>query len=233
MTAKTFQCPNCGSALTTEGGEREVQCPFCRSSVIVPNELSGPAQPARRSFANVFLKDDFSDPSSGWEPKEKNQNYTTEYKDGHYHIAIQPNYPHARTMFRENFTDCSVEMDVQKIAGEDFSLIGVIARGSDDGYYSFEFDYRGHIGIFQADSSFNSTKLIVGHYDPTKIDPKGVNHIQGICDGQNLSIVLNGQFVAEVQNSTFKEGGIGFTVNPGKAGNAVEVLFSNFVVKGP
>ena len=36
---KSFNCPNCGSALTPDGDLKEVKCPFCGSTVIVPEQL--------------------------------------------------------------------------------------------------------------------------------------------------------------------------------------------------
>jgi DNA-directed RNA polymerase subunit RPC12/RpoP len=36
---KMFQCPNCGSPLNAGGTEKQVQCAYCGSSVIVPEEL--------------------------------------------------------------------------------------------------------------------------------------------------------------------------------------------------
>ena len=42
---KTFQCPNCGSTVTTSGAEKEVQCAYCGSTVIVPEELREAPQP--------------------------------------------------------------------------------------------------------------------------------------------------------------------------------------------
>ena len=40
---KTFQCPNCGSSVTTTGAEKEVKCAYCGTTVIVPAELRNPA----------------------------------------------------------------------------------------------------------------------------------------------------------------------------------------------
>jgi hypothetical protein len=36
---KSFNCPNCGSALMPEGDAKDVKCAFCGSTVIVPAEL--------------------------------------------------------------------------------------------------------------------------------------------------------------------------------------------------
>ena len=57
--AKSFNCPNCGSALTASGTEKEVKCAFCGSSVIVPGELRDqtPAkQFTREEFAAMLDK---------------------------------------------------------------------------------------------------------------------------------------------------------------------------------
>src|SRR5512146_566817 len=35
----TFQCPNCGSPLTAHGSDKEIQCSYCGSTVIVPEGL--------------------------------------------------------------------------------------------------------------------------------------------------------------------------------------------------
>src|ERR1700690_1826361 len=42
---KTFQCPNCGSTVTTSGADKEVQCAYCGTTVIVPEELRDAPQP--------------------------------------------------------------------------------------------------------------------------------------------------------------------------------------------
>jgi outer membrane protein assembly factor BamB len=40
MTAQTFNCPTCGAPLDYDGGpETTIHCPFCNSSVVVPEEL--------------------------------------------------------------------------------------------------------------------------------------------------------------------------------------------------
>jgi outer membrane protein assembly factor BamB len=40
MTTQTFNCPTCGAPLDYDGGpETTIHCPFCNSSVVVPEEL--------------------------------------------------------------------------------------------------------------------------------------------------------------------------------------------------
>ena len=46
MPAQSFTCPNCGAALDAPGDDTAtIKCPFCSTSVIVPEELRTPAAP--------------------------------------------------------------------------------------------------------------------------------------------------------------------------------------------
>ena len=36
---RSFNCPNCGSPLKSDGAAKEITCPSCHSTVIVPEEL--------------------------------------------------------------------------------------------------------------------------------------------------------------------------------------------------
>ena len=47
--AQSFNCPNCGAPLDYDGTDLTVRCPFCSSSVIVPETLRPTAPVAGRS----------------------------------------------------------------------------------------------------------------------------------------------------------------------------------------
>jgi hypothetical protein len=132
-----------------------------------------------------------------------------------------------------DFINFSVEVDVQKISGADYGTVGVVGRLTKRGFYSFEFDFRGHYGIFEFDSHFNPRVLTHAHLDPNTVNQKGVNHIKGICDHGDLTLILNDQVLSHIQSSTYTKGCAGFIINPGKVGNAVDVVVSHLVVKGP
>jgi DNA-directed RNA polymerase subunit RPC12/RpoP len=36
---QTFACPSCGAALSAAGANKEIKCPYCGSTVVVPAEL--------------------------------------------------------------------------------------------------------------------------------------------------------------------------------------------------
>ena len=153
---KNVSVPELWIAAHSHRWGKEIQCQYCKSTVIVPDELLAP-QPQSRLFTNVLLEYDFSDPSDKRSQKGKRQ----EFKDGHCHIHLDPTYGRAAVDSTGDFTNFSVEVDVQKISGADYSSVGVVGRLTGRGFYSFEFDYRGHYGIFEYDS----------HFHPESIDP--------------------------------------------------------------
>ena len=339
---KTFPCPNCGSTVTTTGAEKEVQCAYCGSTVIVPEELRDAPQPQPQPmqynfgptsqpndqvfqnletagkvaagatigftaisfilpiiltcvilaavggilfyvfsnvnsalqqsnqtastvsapinvistavpvptdtmvpteaiptpvpFSKTLFTDDFTDSSSGWD-KHHDSNYTFEYKNGHYHVLINKRdggydiWPPSTN----NYKNVSVEADVQQTTGPNDGLIGVVCRAKDDGsVYAFEFDQNGDYGIYKSDASGNTNALDEGTLDPNTINQDDVNHIEGVCDGNTLTLLLNNQVLLQTQDSSITAGGAGVIVQTGSSGDpGVDVLFSNFVVKGP
>ena len=48
---KSFNCPNCGSALMPNGNAKQIKCGFCGSTVIVPEDLRDPDQEAHEELS--------------------------------------------------------------------------------------------------------------------------------------------------------------------------------------
>src|SRR3989304_836668 len=56
MMARTFECPSCGAAQEYHGGpETSLKCPYCGTTVVVPEELRPPRpeRPAPEFVINV------------------------------------------------------------------------------------------------------------------------------------------------------------------------------------
>jgi DNA-directed RNA polymerase subunit RPC12/RpoP len=340
----TFQCPNCGSPLTANGSDKEIQCSYCGSTVIVPEELraappppvttfefrpapsvvpqesstvstsagcatklglviglaaaaigivvavavffipsrvispvvqqTSPAQSAGQStaaaavslaqnaiqtanalvktsvpptpaptepvptpvpFTKTLFQDTFSSASSGW-PRARNSKYTLEYKGGNYHVLInEQNVGQEVTRNGEgSYADASIEVDVQQTAGPSDGLIGVTCRNDNNGdFYSFEFSQDGAYGIYKY-SNDNGNSLDEQTLEPGLIQQNGVNHLEGVCAGDTLTLLLNGQVLSQVQDSSYTEGQAGLLVRTGSSGaSGADVLFSHLLVKGP
>ncbi len=187
-------------------------------------------------FSKVLFKDNFTKTNSGWDTSH-DANYTLEYKSGKYHILINKTDGgqvvwNANT---DNLTDMSVEVDAQETAGPSDGLIGIACRASQDGgMYTFEFDQNGDYGIYKYDASGNATSLDESTLSPNTVSQGNVNHIEGVCSGSTLTLVLNGQALLQVEDSDYTTGGAGLIVRTGSSGDAgIDTLFSNFLVKGP
>ena len=339
---KSFQCPNCGSSVHTDGTQKEVKCEYCGTSVIVPEELRDQPAPAFTSapftpspmeinfqgytptvnddvaksigtaakvtvgvtavsfilpivltcvilafvggvmffvfsnvnksissalpstdslstaqpalvldtfvptssptpfntptpYTKVLLKDNFTNPSSGWE-KLQNSDYTLEYKKGKYHVLVNKQNGGQVVWIGNKYTDMSIEVDVQQTAGPTDGEVGVACRPTDSGgFYAFEFNQNGQYGIYKStDWNSPSEPLAEGTLDPNTLSATSTIHIQGVCDGSNLTLLLNGQAMLQAQDSDYTKGGAGLIVTAGNSGNpGVDVLFSNFLAKGP
>jgi len=343
---KSFQCPNCGSSVYTDGTQKEAKCEYCGSTVIVPEELREQPAPAFTStpftstpmeinfqgytptvnddvaksigtaakvtagvtvgvtavsvilpiiltcvilafvggilffvfsnvnqsissalvptdsfstaeptsipdtpvptlsptpidtptpYTKVLLKDNFSNPSSGWD-KLQSADYTLEYKKGKYHVLINKQNGGQVVWIGSKYTDMSIEVDVQQTAGPSDGEIGVACRTSDSGgFYAFEFNQDGQYGIYKStDWNSPSEPLIEGTLDSNTFSATSATHLEGVCDGSNLTLLLNGQALLQTQDSDYTKGGAGLIVTTGNSGVlGVDVLFSNFLAKGP
>ncbi len=330
--SKTFQCPNCGSPVMASGADKEVQCSYCGSTVIVPEELrdqppqtshdytssnssdqeilqtigtvgkvaagvtagvsvmsfilpvvltclilgvvggilyavfsninspssQGPnlpsipfiatATPAPTltpepsptpiptpiPFSKTLFKDNFSNSSSGWD-RARNSKYTLEYKNNTYHVVINEQDAGQAIWISNKFKDVSVEVDTQETAGPSDGKIGVSCRNTDDGrMYSFEYSQDGTYGIYKYSSDGTATSLDENQLDPNTITQGGVNHLEGTCVGDVLTLILNGQPLLQVEDSEYTSGGSGLIVRTGSSGEAgIDVSFTNYLVKGP
>jgi hypothetical protein len=113
-------------------------------------------------------------------------------------------------------------------------MMGVTCRDDDNGnFYSFEFSQDGTYGIYKY-SNASGDALDENNLDPNTVNQNDVNHIEGVCSGDTLTLLLNGQVLSQVVDSDYPKGIVGMTVRTGSSGDpGVDVLISDFVVKGP
>ena len=206
-------------------------------AAVTPTEVPTPTEPipTPEPYAKVLFKDDFSSTSSGL-PRDRNSKYTLEYKGGKYHVLINEQGHGQEVTWdgEKSYTNVSIEADFQQTAGPSDGLMGVTCRDDDNGnFYSFEFSQNGTFGIYKYSNS-SGDALDEKTMNPDTVNQNDVNHIEGVCDGDTLTLLLNGQVLSQVQDSDYAKGAVGLTVRTGSSGDpGVDVLISNFVVKGP
>ena len=194
----------------------------------VPTPINTPV-----AFKKVLFKDTFTNPSSGWSISH-DSNYTMEYKNGKYHVLVNKQDGGQIVWLSKTYTDSSTEVDVQQTAGPGEGQIGLACRASDAGsLYSFEFSQNGSYGIYKY-TDWNSDALAEGTLDPNTIEAGSVIHLEGICDGQTLTLALNGTPLLQAQDSDYTRGSNGLIIRTAGNGDpGIDVLFSNYIVKGP
>ncbi len=184
-------------------------------------------------FTKVLLKDNFTNPSSGWD-RANTADSTVEYMKGKYHVLIKTQKGSQVQWLGSKYTDMSVEVDVQQTAGPSDAEIGVACRVTNaGGFYAFEFTQDGQYGIYKS-TNWSADPLAEGTLDPNTVSSTAANHIEGMCEGSTLTMLLNGQVLLQAQDSDYTKGGAGLIVTTGNSGDAgIDTLFSSFLAKGP
>jgi len=185
----------------------------------------------------VIFRDDFSDPTSGWDRNDWDNGFT-DYVDNAYQITVK----------RENFNiwtnpylyfegDVSVEVDASKVAGDLDDNYGILCRysgeSSSPSYYFFYISSDGY-GVIGKVIDGSTTYLSSEQMEYTEAINQGyaTNHLRADCVGTTLTFYVNGELVATASDSSLSDGDVGLDGGTFTATSA-EFLFDNFVVYQP
>ena len=107
-----------------------------------------------------------------------------------------------------------MEADVELIGGTNYTLISLICRTTETGMYYFELDTGGywHIGKYDFDADNIKQQLDGGASNKISV-AKNPNHMTATCNGDELTLEINGRVISSVQDSQFSEGGFGIGVD--------------------
>jgi len=176
--------------------------------------------------------DDFSDPSSGWQA-QSDASADVSYSDGVMRVLVKWPNSFAWASAEREFGDFHLSVDAAQVAGPDDNEYGVQVRMKDNRHlYRFSISGDGYYRIVKLDGE----KEVVLGDDWTEADAirtgVAVNHLEVICQGTTLTFRVNGELLAEVEDSSYREGDIGLYAGsffePG-----VEVNFDNLEVVEP
>lgn len=182
----------------------------------------------------ILLQDDFSDPGSGWD-RTSTDDVLTDYENGEYRILVKvDNHSAWGNPNQTSYADVRVEADAHKVGGVDDNEFGLVCRHADpsnfyyvtissDGYYGFFKYVNGELDIVGEEQLQPSDSIVLG---------AATNHIRLDCVSSMLALYVNGEFVAEVSDSSHANGDVGLYAGtwdtPG-----TDILFDNFVVYQP
>ena len=201
--------------------------------VDVPTEAPPAADnpPASNSGAILF-QDDFSDPASGWD-RYTYDTGITDYGDGVYKIELTTETKLHWANPYLDFGDVIVEVDTQKISGEDNDNYGIICRHQDiENWYVLVISSDGYAAIRERYQGSELTVVTDWVEVPSINKGQASNHLRAECIGDRISLYVNGVLAVETYLSDIPTGDVGLMAGTFEIPN-MEVWFDNFIVYAP
>jgi hypothetical protein len=181
------------------------------TSVLTP-VLSDAAQQTV-TVGNLLLDEPF-DSADAWEAYQKDSDVNLRVEDGVYRMFNQLN----NVMWGLNsqlHTDVVIEADTLQNSEELNNAYGVICRSDVDnngtGYY-FRISGDGYYSIVRGEKT-EMVPLVEWTQTPVVNQGQNSNHITAVCVGDYLALYVNGELVAEANDSTYSEGYAGLSVS--------------------
>ncbi len=185
------------------------------------------------SSASIAFQDDFEDAQSGWEVGQYD-NGSVGYQAGKYAVVSLGDGATMWGTSNQALSDVDIEVDAAQVSAPDNNNndYGVICRGQDngDGYYLLiSGDGLASIQIAQ-DEAYST--LVDWQETSAVRQGNATNHLRAVCSGDQLSLYVNGQQVADVHDSTFSRGDVALSATSYES-DSTEVHFDNLVVRSP
>ena len=189
-----------------------------------------PEPPTPTPKPGILLKDDFSDPASGW--SEHSDGHEWWYENGEFHGLVKgPRYLTWQGYPGKVFSDFVLEADARKVDGPNGAGYGLAFRimGGDNAYV-FNIAGDGNYTLFKIVDGQRSD--VVGWTSALDVINRGnsTNHLLVVCQGSHIWCYINGQLVADVIDDSHAEGEIGFSIESQEVFD-LHVAFDNVVVK--
>lgn len=190
------------------------------------------AQPAESG--TLLFADEFNDNSNNWGTAAGDTGSITFAYQG---LDIKVNLPDSLlwTVSGKKYSDVKIDLDGVLLTGPSNDVFGVICRFQDnDHFYGFLISHDGYYGIFKMEEG----KLVLANtqeglkYSEAIRLGGGVNHIEAVCQGDRLSLTVNGELLSEIQDNTYTAGQVGVVAGTYATGG-VEVFFDNLKVYQP
>jgi len=195
---------------------------------VTPTTIPTKAATSTPTPAVLLYEDDFEDPSSGW-ATSSDADGEIAYRDGQYVFTIFTDIYDFWAWGDENFGDFILSVEADQVSGSDLSSYGVLFRFQDEAnFYLFEISKIGQYAVHRkADGDWEA---LVPWTDSPAINAEAKDILRVVCQGSYMNFYINNVHVANVTDSTFLDGRIGFYVTPADGENNLEVAFDNLQV---
>ena len=189
---------------------------------------------AARDAGSILFYDDFSDSASGWR-QWSSPEAVIHYQNGVLAFLInQANYDYW-SLAGKNYTDVTLAVEAELINGPTDNDFGLICRFQDEyNFYAFLISSDGYGGIVKVKDGIYQVLSSQNGLEFGKMISQGYsrNQLRADCVGPRLTLIVNQQKFAEVEDTDFSMGDVGLLAGvyqtPG-----VEIHFDNFYVIKP
>ncbi len=206
------------------------------TNTVEPTETPTPTlvptnTPAPTTTPDVIFNENFEGSGGAWPPADQDT-YSYGTALGGFRIIVKSAQVDSWTVRNREFTDVRLEVEVSRLAGPEAGVGGLICRFQNSGnYYAGVVDGQGGYRIIEKRGGVNNDLVEPGQADVI-VTGEEFNRIRFDCVGDVLTLYVNGQKMAEVQDDSFTEGNVGLLAStfelPG-----LEVLFDNFLIARP
>jgi hypothetical protein len=176
--------------------------------------------------------DDFSDPASGW-GAASHETYVRGYQQGRYLMQIDASQLLVWVASGRAFDDVTVDVTVRSEGVTD-NHYGVFCRYTEGEFYYFAISTDGYYAIFRRDADGELQSLTgEGMLRSSLVRLDGSeNRLRAVCDGNQLSLYINGERAAQVNDDTLTRGDIGMAAGTLRQGGTI-VWFDDLEVDRP
>lgn len=183
---------------------------------------------------NVLFFDDFSDTSSGLLVDYVDESQANYYFDGEYFLEVYPESFITLDYYIQSYDDIVIGADVRFATPADDGGAAILCRLDPEtfNFYSFELSEDGYYSIYKHEND-EWIPLVEWVYSDFVL--QNVNkpfRMSAVCDGNQLSLSMNGRLLAEVTDSSFTSGFVALSastyINPNLA-----VAFDNLEISTP
>lgn len=178
------------------------------------------------------FEDDFSDPASGW-GAASHETYVRGYQQGRY--LFQIDVPQWFVWATSGRTYQNVELEaVSRAAGQSDNHYGLICRYDDQQFYYFAISADGYYAIFRSDEDGELLPLTgIAMSRSSAIHTDGSdNRLLAVCEDAMLTLYVNGELVAQVEDETLSKGDVGLAAGT-VGGGGTSVWFDDLEVLKP
>jgi hypothetical protein len=166
------------------------------------------------SGPSIIMEDDFSSTDSGW-PEGEDEFSSSYYVNDAFEVSIFVEDYISWVYMNDYYQNMIIEVDATFFGGGDDNSFGVICRHADeDNFYVFVISADGYLGIGKTIDGGEITIIENENLESSDAINMGfaTNHIKAACIDETFTMWVNGQLVAEVQDSSISSGSYGMFV---------------------